>query len=78
MSDEYRLVPGPIPTTKRATVYAQILQDFLAGKAQTARVEMRRKPTTLYIGLNNARKTDDRFASITVHQRGGEIWLKRA
>lgn len=78
MAEEYKLVPGTMPSKKRATVYVQILEEFLGGKSETVRVEMGRKPTTIYIGLNNARKADPRFASLTVHQRGDEIWLKKA
>ncbi len=74
----YKLMPEAVPPAGRrggSSVYAEILDQFLAMKDASVRVEYDRKPSTVYISLKRAVKSDPRYAAIKVSQRGENVYL---
>jgi len=74
---KFRLVPEEIPAISKATVYERIFDEFIAGKASTARVEYNKKPATLHQGLLKAKRQIPRFSQVSVVRRGDAIYLKK-
>jgi len=77
---KYELIPEPVPPPGRGTagqVYTSMLDDFLAMKDESVRVEFNRKPNTIYISLKRAAKSDAKYDGIKVSKRGDHIYLIR-
>ena len=57
MESRYRLIPEEIPAISKATVYNDVMEDFLKRDNPTARVEMdKKKPSTIHQGLLKAKR----------------------
>ena len=78
MEDTFKLVPEPIPSISKSTVYERVLDEFLAGPDASARVMIpKKKPSTVHQGLLKVSRSDPRFSSITVVRRGESTYLKK-
>lgn len=75
---DFKLVPEELPPAGRrgkASVYTDMVEQFLKLKTGSARVQYDRKPATVYISLKRAVRSDPRYAAIKVSQRGKEVYL---
>jgi hypothetical protein len=71
----YELVPQPVPTRQRASIYKEIVTEFLASGEKSVLVAgTERKPITLLQGLRKAIEVDGR-TGVKVVQRGHEVFL---
>jgi hypothetical protein len=71
----YELVPQPVPTRQRASIYKEIVAEFLAsGETSVLVAGTERKPITLLQGLRKAIEVDGR-TDVKVVQRGHEVFL---
>jgi hypothetical protein len=71
----YELVPQPVPTRQRASIYKEIVTEFLASGEKSVLVAgTERKPITLLQGLRKAIEVDGR-TDVKVVQRGHEVFL---
>lgn len=77
MTAEYRLIPEPVPSKARSSIYLLILQEFAASKEGSVRVAIDRKPATVHLGLTKAKQTDPKFKGISVLRRKDTIYLKK-
>jgi hypothetical protein len=78
MDSRYRLIPEEIPAISKATVYNDVMEDFLKRKDPAARVEMaKKKPSTIHQGLLKAKRLNPAFASVSVVRRGDSIYLRK-
>lgn len=78
MESRYRLIPEEIPSVSKATVYNDVIEDFLKSGEPSARVEMpKRKPSTLHQGLLKAKRLNPKYASVSVVRRGDTVYLKK-
>lgn len=77
MAAEYKLIPEPVPPKVRSSIYLHILEDFVASKEASARVEIDRKPAAVHLGLTKAKQSDPRLKNISVLTRKGAIYLKK-
>ena len=76
MAKGYRLVAEDVPPIVRATVYEEALRDFASSPAPSVRVEIsKKKPSTIYMGLLKAKKSDPAYESISVSKRDARIYL---
>lgn len=73
----YKLVPASVPARgARATMYDNIVADFMAMKDGSVRVEVAgRKPASVRLSLKNA--IDRQGAKAKVVSRGDETYLVR-
>jgi len=74
----YKLVPEAVPPAGRrggSSVYTEMIDQFLAIKDSSVRVQYDRKPSTVYISLKRAVRNDPRYAAIKVSQRGENVYL---
>ncbi len=75
---EFKLVPAEVPPAGRrggSSVYTEMVEQFLAQKAPSVRVQYDRKPATVYIALKRVVRSDPRFAAVRVSQRGNDVYL---
>lgn len=73
----YELIPKPVPTRRRASIYKDILNDFVAsGESSVLVAGTDRKPVTLLQGLRKAIDNEG-LAQVRVVQRGTEIYLTK-
>lgn len=75
---EYKLVPESLPPAGRraaASAYTDMLDQFLKMNDESARVEYDRKPSTVYISLKRAARSDAKYDGIRVSQRGEHVYL---
>ncbi len=75
---KYRLIPEEIPPISKATVYENVMDDFLRGKDKSCRVEIpKKKPSTVHQGLLKTKRINAKFAGISVVRRGDTIYLRK-
>jgi hypothetical protein len=75
---EFKLIPADVPPAGRrgrASVYTEMVEQFLAQKTASVRVQYDRKPATVYISLKRVVRSDPRFAAVKVSQRGKDVYL---
>lgn len=73
----FELIPKPVPTRQRASIYKEILNEFLASGERSVLVAgTDRKPVTLLQGLRKALDNEE-MAPVRVVQRGEDIYLVR-
>jgi hypothetical protein len=73
----YRLVPMEVPKTTRSSLYAEIVDDFVASGAGSALVELPgRKANSLNVGLRKAAAASG--AKVLVKVRAGQVYLQKA
>jgi hypothetical protein len=73
----FELVPQPVPTRQRASIYKEILGEFLASGERSVLVTgTERKPVTLLQGLRKALEVDG-AQGLKVVQRGQGVYLVR-
>lgn len=78
MDAKYKLIPEPIPPITKATVYENVLDDFLKGKNATVRVEVpKKKPATIHQGLLKTKRLNSRFSPVSVVRRGEALYLRK-
>ncbi len=71
----YELIPRPVPTRRRASIYKEIIAEFIASGHDSAQVVCPdRKPVTLLQGLRKAVVAED-LPELKVVQRGSDIYL---
>jgi hypothetical protein len=75
---KYRLIPEEIPPISKATVYENVMDDFLRGKDKACRVEVpKKKPSTIHQGLLKTKRLNPRFANLGIVRRGESIYLRK-
>lgn len=73
----FELVPQPVPTRQRASIYKEILSEFLnSGESSVLVTGTERKPVTLLQGLRKALEVDG-AQGVKVVQRGQGVYLVR-
>ena len=73
----FELIPQPVPSRQRASIYKEILSEFIASGERSVLVAgTDRKPVTLLQGLRKALESEE-IASVRVVQRGQDIYLVR-
>lgn len=79
MKGDYKLIPEPIPAISKATVYEDIIEDFMGQKnCPSARVEIaKKKPATVHQGLLKAKRLNPKLSPVSVVRRGDAIYLKK-
>lgn len=71
----FELVPQPVPTRQRASIYKEIVSEFLASGERSVLVTgTERKPVTLLQGLRKALEIDG-APGVRVVQRGQGVYL---
>lgn len=74
----YQLIPKPVPTRQRASIYREIISDFLSTKENSVLVHAPdRKPATLLQGLRKVLVTEGMADEVRAVQRGEEVYLVR-
>jgi len=77
---EYKLIPEQLPTAGRrggASVYVDMIEQFLKMNKPSVRVQYERKPMTIYVALKRVVRSDPRYASVEVSQRVKNVYLVR-
>lgn len=78
MARDYRLVPQDVPPIVKVTLYERILEEFLASKHTSVRVDVpKKKPSTIHQSLLKAKKANERFDGLAVVRRRDTIYLRR-
>lgn len=80
MTADFKLTPTSVPPRaagRRPAAYLQMLTDFTAMGAPSARVDYGRKPDTIYNGLATALRKHPEIKGVSVTRRGNEIFLVR-
>jgi hypothetical protein len=77
---EYKLIPEQLPTAGRrggASVYVDMVEQFLKMSKPSVRVQYDRKPSTIYVQLKRVVRSDPRYAGVKVSQRDKNVYLVR-
>lgn len=73
----FTLIPQPLPTRTRSSLYREIVSEFVEKGMQSALVaDTERKPATLVQGLRKVLKAEG-YEDIKVVQRLSEVYLVR-